>query len=139
MDAVVKSRLFKILGIVIIILLFLVIGLRKYNSYKSNEAIKIAVEAVGVAFNASTEYAKETNRIIVKKYVKDEEELLNVTKKALPMLSAIGDYDIIELLSVRGYYDEDRNDFQFYDIYFSDIKKLEWDKINSFDDFLNQL
>lgn len=134
-----SNTVVKVSGIIIAILLIIVIGIRKYNNYKLNEAIEMAVEGVGVAFNASTEYEKATNRIIVKKYVRDEEELMRVTKKALPMLSVIGDHDFIGILSVRGYYDDERNDFQFYDIYFSDIKNLEWDKINNFDDFLNQL
>lgn len=139
MDIDVKNRIFKMLCIVFVVLLVIGFGLKKYNDYQLKETIELAIETVGVAFNARTEYEEGSSRIIVTKYVKDEKELFEATKKALPILSVIGDYDFIELLSVRAYYDENKDDFQYYDIYFPDIKDLEWDKMNTFDDFLNQL
>lgn len=139
MDEDTKSRIFKILCIIFVVLLVIGFGLKKYNDNRLKETIDLAVETVGIAFNASTEYKEGTSRVIVTKYVKDEKELFEVTKKALQILSPIGDYDFIELLSVRAYYDEDKENFQYYDIYFSDIKRLEWDKMNTFNDFLNQL
>lgn len=124
------------LGVVIFIV---AIVLTAYNKNTEKKAIESASRFVGELFEAKTEYSKASNRLIVEKYVKDEKELYEVTKKVLPFLSSVGEYDVINLLSMRAYYGDNKNDPQFYDIKFKDIHKIRWEMIRNFDDFLNQI
>lgn len=122
----------------IIISLFVAV-LTIYNKNSEKKAIEAATRIVGKAFIASSEHPKNSNRIIVEKYLRDEKELLSITKEALPLLTTIGDYDVMELLSVRAYYGENKDNPQFYDVKFKDIKKIRWEMIRNFDDFLNEI
>jgi hypothetical protein len=135
-----SDKVFKMLVAIIIVCGALAIILNAYNKHTINKAINAVVEATEEAFNTRADYSKGSNRIIVKIYnLENEEELFNLTKDALPLLSPIGEYDIVNLLSVRTYYKGNKDDFQFYDVKFKDINKIEWDKINNFDDFLTYL
>lgn len=132
--------IFKTLVIVVIIIGVMAFVLNIYNRYSINKAINAAVSAVEVVFNGKAEYSKGSDRIIVEIYnLEDEKELFDLTKEALPLLSSIGEYDIVTLLSTRAYYKGNKNNFQFYDIRFKDIDRIEWDKTNNFDDFLTYL
>ena len=134
-----NSGLFK--GLVILFVVISVISgvLFIHNKNTKKKAVGAAIVAVESVFSARAEYSEGTNRIIVEKYIKGEESLFYLTKEALPKLSIIGDYDVIELLSVRAYYGETKDNPQYYDIKFKDIKRLNWDEINNFDDFLTYL
>lgn len=129
----------KILTYFSLIILLLAVVLTMYNRNTEKKAIENATILVSKAFMASTEHPKNSNRIIVEKYLKDEKELLDITKTALPLLAPIGEYNVVDLLSVRAYYGENKNNPQFYDIKFKDINKIRWEIVRDFDDFLNEL
>ena len=129
-------KTFVYLGIIILIA---AIGLTSYNKNIEKEAIENATMLVGETFKAKAEYEKYSNRIIVEKYIKDEEELFKITKQSFPFLTQIGEYDVVNLLSMRGYYGENKSNPQFYDIKFKNIDKIKWEKIRNFDDFLNEI
>ncbi len=131
-----NNLLFRIAIMVLIVLLIGVVGLTMYNNNTKKKAVEYAITAVEEAFHTGAKYSAGSSRIIVEKYIEDEESLYQLTKEALPKLSIIGDYDVVELLSVRAYYGETKNNPQFYDIKFRDINKLEWGEISNFDDFL---
>jgi hypothetical protein len=141
MDKTVKTsnKIFKGLIFMIIVILILGLALYAYNKSKEKQAIELIENTASKVFNASVEYSKNSNRIIVEKYLENEKELYELTKTSLPKLSPIGDYDIVDLLSVRAYYGESKDDFQFYDIAFKDINKIRWETIKNFDDFLNEI
>ena len=134
-----SDKIFKIL--VIFCLVALVTGsvLKMYNNYTEKKAISNAIASVDNAFKGNSKYHKKTNRIVIEKSLKNEEELYNLTKEALPKLSSIGNYGVVYLLSVRVYYNGNKEDFQYYDIKFRDISKLNWNNINNFNDFLNYI
>lgn len=134
-----NSGLFKGLVILFVVISVIAGGLFIYNNNTKKKAIEAATIAAESAFHARAEYSKGSNRIIVEKYIKDEDSLYLLTKEALPKLSIIGDYDVIELLSVRAYYGDTKDNPQYYDIKFKDIKRLNWDEIDNFDDFLTYL
>ena len=124
---------------VFVIILIVAGGLTLYNKNTEKKAIETAVDGIGEIFQAHTEYSKKSNRVIVEKFLKNEEELYQLIKSQLPKLSIISDYEIIRLLSFRAYYGDTKEDFQFFDIEFKDINKIGWDKINNFNDFLSYL
>lgn len=134
-----QNKLFRTLVTIFMILFVVVSGLTIYNSNTKKKAIQTATATVGEAFQANVEYSKALNRIIVKKHFNNESELYELTQDVLPKLSIIGEYDIVDLLSFRGYYKDTKEDFQFYDIKFKDISKLNWNEINNFEDFLSYL
>lgn len=134
-----NNNIFKALIVLIIITSVAVLGLTIYRNNTEKKAIETATTVVGELFGASADYIKKSNRVIVEKYLNDEKELYELTREVLPKLSIIGDYKVIDLLSVKAYYNEDKNDFQMYNIKFGNINKINWNEINDFDDFLNKI
>lgn len=135
-----SNKIFKMLVIIFIVLGVIAMALNFYNKSIEKKTIKASVEAVETLYNGKAEYSKGMKRIIVGiNNVEDEKELYELTRKVLPQLAVIGDIDYIELLSVRCYYNGDKNNPQFYDVKFKDINRIEWDKIYNFDDFLTYL
>lgn len=134
-----SNKLQKLLIYFGVFVLVIAIGLNMYNKNTEKRAIENATTLVSQAFSASAEHPEKSNRIIVEKYLRNERELLDTTKEALPLLTPIGDYEVVELLSVRAYYGENKDNPQFYDIKFKDIKRIRWEIIQNFDDFLNEI
>lgn len=130
------QKMFIYFGIIVLVLTLII---TMYNKNTEKKAIENVILLVSHAFGTSAKHPSNSNRIIVEKYLKNERELLDISREALPLLTPVGDYDVLELLSVRAYYEEDKDNPQFYDIKFKDIKKIRWETIRIFDDFLNEL
>lgn len=132
------AKLYKVLVVVFIVASIAGIAINQYNKSVENKAIDTVLAAIATAFEASAKYESGSDRIIVEIYdLKNENELYELTSKALPIISPIGEYNVVELLSVRTYYEGNKDDYQFYDIKFKDIGKIEWAKIHNFNDFLS--
>lgn len=134
-----SNKIYKSLVVFCLVVLAVGVALKIYNNYTEKKAVNNAISTTENAFNRNVKYHRGTGRIVVELNVKNEGELFKVTKNALPHLVSLNYGDIVKLLSVRTYYNGDKNNVQHYDIYFKDIGRLNWDKINNFNDFLNYI
>lgn len=129
--------LFKIMVAIFILATSLGLILHIYNANIEKKTIEKSLSLVKSTLKSNTEYIKESNRIIAEIYhIKNERELFILLKSGLPRFSEIGENNIINSLSIRVYYNGDKNNFQYYDIKFNDIRKIDWEKVDNFEKLL---
>lgn len=138
MDKKKGNVLFKVMVVVFILAASSGLILHIYNTNIEKKAIETSLNLVGSSLKASTDYKKGSGRIIANIYhIKNESELFNLLKNSFPRFEKVGEQNIINILSIRVYYNGDKDNFQFYDIKFNDIKKIDWEKIDSFEKLIS--
>ena len=130
-------KVIRMLLIVVIVIAFVVGSIKSKNRNKQLDQV---ASYVSKAFGGDVEYKKNSNRMIVTVSIaNNEEQLLELSKKALVYLAPLGENELLDLLSVRAYYGGNVERSQFYDVKFKDLGRVDWETITNFDQFLNTL